>query len=265
MAPHEHGPHERFAGRSIPDPGFADDDGSADPALHAALAAAGHEPVTSDAAEAVSRALAGARLLVPVVAILTEEEAVAPGELRREKGSEMAVPTITGARGRRALPAFTSTEALALWRADARPVAVEARRAALATYAEEADTLLLDMAGPVPHEVTGARLRALAEGREYVAPGRDDELAALVREAVSAEPDVGAAYLAAGDETDLTLGLVPADGRGPADVAEAARRVAGRLAGEDLVRERLPHGLDLALFTPGALPPGAREILARRA
>ncbi|MFE2872793.1 SseB family protein, partial [Embleya sp. NPDC059259] len=96
-----------FSGKSIPDTGFPDDDGSAHPALAEALAAREVDD------EAVSLALREARLLVPVVAILTEEEDVAPGELRREKSSDMAVPTIQGPDGRRALPAFTSVAALA--------------------------------------------------------------------------------------------------------------------------------------------------------
>ncbi|MYW01755.1 SseB family protein, partial [Streptomyces sp. SID3343] len=107
-----------FSGKSIPDTGFPDDDGTAHPGLAAALAA----PDVDD--EEISRQLCRARLLVPVVAILTEEEDVAPGELRREKSSDMAVPTIQGPHGRRALPAFTSVAALARWRADARPIPV---------------------------------------------------------------------------------------------------------------------------------------------
>ncbi|SCD76500.1 SseB protein N-terminal domain-containing protein, partial [Streptomyces sp. DvalAA-14] len=65
-------------------------------------------------------ALHGARLLVPVVALLGEAE-TGPDGLRREKTSDMAVPTIQAPDGRRALPAFTSTASLARWRPDARP------------------------------------------------------------------------------------------------------------------------------------------------
>ncbi|GCD93837.1 hypothetical protein EHYA_01488 [Embleya hyalina] len=233
-----------FSGKSIPDTGFPDDDGSAHPALERALAA----PEVDD--EAVSRALCEARLLVPVVAILTEEEDVAPGELRREKSSDMAVPTIQGPDGRRALPAFTSVAALARWRADARPIPVEAARAAHAAYAEEADTLLLDLAGPYPHEVSGSRLRAVAEGRAHLAPHRDPEVLGAVREAVHSESAVSAVYLTEGGGNDLTLSLVAA--ASPVEVTEAARRIVGRLAEDDVVRARLDRGLDLAMLPPGA-------------
>ncbi|MYV71110.1 SseB family protein, partial [Streptomyces sp. SID2131] len=104
--------------KNIPDPGFSDDDGTADPRLAAALAAwaedrTAHGPVLA--------ALREARLLVPVVAVLGEVETDENG-LRREKTSDMAVPTLT-AGDRRALPAFTSTASLALWDPQARPVA----------------------------------------------------------------------------------------------------------------------------------------------
>ncbi|MEU6852672.1 SseB family protein, partial [Actinacidiphila alni] len=83
--------------KNIPDPGFSDDDGTADAALAAALADyardAGTEP-------AVIEALHGARLLVPVVAVLGEAETGEDG-LRREKSSDMAVPTIQAPDGRR--------------------------------------------------------------------------------------------------------------------------------------------------------------------
>ena len=234
-----------FTGKSIPDTGFPDDDGTADPALALALAA---EDVDD---EEVSRALRRARLLVPVVAILTEEEDVAPGELRREKSSDMAVPTILDPDGRRALPAFTSIEALARWRGDARPIPVEAARAAHAAYAEDADTLLLDVAGPHPYEVTGGRLRALAEGRVHVAPHRDPDIVEVVRAAVAQEDAVAAAYLTDGG-AELTLSLVAA--APPRQVTEAARRIVGRLAEDDVVRARLDRGLDLAMLAPGSEP-----------
>lgn len=236
-----------FSGRSIPDPGFSGDDGSADAVLAAALAAgAGIGEVLA--------ALGPARLLVPVVAILGELEETAPGELAREKSSDMAVPTITGPGGRKALPAFTSTDALARWRPDARPVPVDARRAALATYSEGADTLLLDLAGPVAYEVTGPALRALAEGREHVAPHADPQVRDLVRGAVAAEPVVSAAYLGPGTDTDLRL-ILAADAAQD-EVLAAARRIAARLADADALRGRLTRGLDLALLPPGAPPPG---------
>ncbi|MGW5119542.1 SseB family protein, partial [Streptomyces noursei] len=155
--------------KNIPNPGFADDDGSADPALAAALAAYAADPGTEPA---LLTALADARLLVPVVAVLGEVE-TGPDGLRREKTSDMAVPTLTAPDGRRALPAFTSTETLQRWRPDARPVAVPLRQALLAAAHEQADTVVIDLAGPATYQLTGAALRALAEGRTTADPLAD--------------------------------------------------------------------------------------------
>ncbi|WP_436770912.1 SseB family protein [Yinghuangia sp. YIM S09857] len=236
-----------FTGKSIPDPGFSGDDGTADAALAEALA--GTPPRRGD----VLTALAGARLLVPVVALLGELEDTAPGELKREKSSDMAVPTIAGPSGRKALPAFTSTDALARWRPDARPVPVDARRAAMAAYAEGADTLLLDLAGPSTYEVTGPALRALAEGRELVPPHRDEAIRSTIRAATAEEPAVTAAYLTETPSAGLLLTL--ASSAPTPEITAAAHRIATRLSESEALRTRLTGSLDLALLPTGAAPP----------
>ncbi|UQA96415.1 SseB family protein [Streptomyces halobius] len=288
-----------MAQKNIPEPGFSDDDGSADPALAAALAAYGADRTTEPQ---LLSALTGARLLVPVVAVLGETETgdeggreasnkggggrreggrpggtpagvavgrreggrpggtpagVAVGRrvggLRREKTSDMAVPTLQAPDGRRALPAFTSMETLQRWRPDARPVAVPLRQALLAASHEQADTVVLDLAGPVTYQLTGAALRALAEGRESADPLNDPAVTDALRALLAAEPAVRIAHLAPSDETDATLalGLVP-----DAPTAEVAQRLAQALAADEALRARLVRGLDLALLPPGATPPG---------
>ncbi|MGW2258155.1 SseB family protein [Streptomyces sp. NPDC004749] len=233
--------------KNIPDPGFSDDDGGADPALAAALAAWAADP---SAEPEVLAALKGARLLVPVVAVLGEVEEDEKG-VRREKTSDMAVPTLT-AGDRRALPAFTSTETLARWDPAARPVAVPLHQALRAAAHEKADTLVLDLAGPVPYQLAGSALLALAEGRVSADPLDDPAVTAAVRSAVAAEPAVLRAYLGPGS-ADGTLALVLGPAAPP---AEAARRIARALAADDVLRARLVRGLDLALLPAEATPPG---------
>ncbi|MEU9556728.1 SseB family protein [Streptomyces fumanus] len=252
-----------MANKNIPDPGFSDDDGSADPRLTAALAAWAEDRT---ALAPVLEALKGARLLVPVVAVLGEVEedgeevGEAPGKggggrraggLRREKTSDMAVPTLK-AGGRTALPAFTSTDALARWDPAARPVAVPLHQALQAAAHERADTVVLDLAGPVPFELTGPALRALAEGRTTTDPLADPAVVDAVRGAVAAEPAVLRAHLGPG-RADGTLALVLDPAAPP---AETARSVAGRLAADETLRARLVRGLDLALLPAGTTPPG---------
>ncbi|MFG2625968.1 SseB family protein [Streptomyces sp. NPDC048473] len=233
--------------KNIPDPGYSDDDGMADPALTAALAAWAED---RKAIGPVLEALKGARLLVPVVAVLGEVEEDEHG-LRREKTSDMAVPTLQ-AGDRRALPAFTSTASLARWDPQARPVAVPLHQALQAAAHEKADTVVLDLAGPVAFELTGSALLALAEGRTSADPLDDPAVISAVRNAVAAEPTVLRAHLGPG-RADGTLALVLAP---DADPADAARRVAQRLAADDVLRARLVRGLDLALLPADATTPG---------
>jgi hypothetical protein len=235
------------ANKNIPDPGYSDDDGSADPRLSTALAVWAEDRT---ALEPVLEALKGARLLVPVVAVLGEVEEDENG-LRREKTSDMAVPTLK-AGSRTALPAFTSTESLARWDPAARPVAVPLHQALQAAAHEKADTIVLDLSGPVPFELTGPVLLALAEGRTSTDPLADPAVREAVRAAVAAEPAVLRAHLGPG-RADGTLALVLDESAAP---TEAARAVAERLAADETLRARLVRGLDLALLPAGATPPG---------
>ncbi|WCH95685.1 SseB family protein [Streptomyces moderatus] len=236
-----------MANKNIPDSPFSDDDGSADPRLSAALAAWA-EDRTAEAP--VLGALKDARLLVPVVAVLGEVEEDENG-LRREKTSDMAVPTLK-AGDRTALPAFTSTESLARWDPAARPVAVRLHQALEAAAHEKADTIVLDMAGPVPYELTGRALLAVAEGRSTTDPLADPAVREAVRAAVSEVPAVLSAHLGPG-QADGTLALVLDASAAP---AQAARAVAERLAAAETLRARLVRGLDLAVLPAGTTPPG---------
>jgi hypothetical protein len=188
------------------EPQFPGDDGAADPAVLAALTA---YAAGRGSEYAALNALASSRLLVPVVALLTEEadediEAddsvdVAGTGLRREKTTEMAMPTLIGRDGRSAVLAFTSLDALTRWRPDARPVAMPAARAWQAG-AEEASAVVIDVAGPVPVTVEGARLAALAAGRPAPLPHQDPDVLAALHRALGSEPLIVQASLTTPDQ-----------------------------------------------------------------
>ncbi|RVX42988.1 type III secretion system (T3SS) SseB-like protein [Nonomuraea polychroma] len=143
---------------SIPQPLDPGDDGRAAPAVAAALAA--YQAGTAEPTD-VLNALTGARLLVPVVALLTESEVGAHG-LRQEKESEMALPKLVGQDGRQAVLAFTGAEALAGWRPDARPIQATTLQVCRAAVQEQAAAVVVDVAGPVQFVIEGAVLEALA-------------------------------------------------------------------------------------------------------
>lgn len=144
----------------VPDPGFPGDDGSAAPEVTDALGryAAGE----ADQATALA-ALLESRLLVPVVAMPGETEVGTDG-LARDKTSDMATVLITRRDGRRGMLAFTSTDALAAWDPDARPVPVTTATAARAALEENADALVVDIAGPVRFVIRADDLTGAAEG-----------------------------------------------------------------------------------------------------
>lgn len=150
--------------RHIPDPGFAGDDGTADPRVRSALAVLADDPSTYGVA---LLALQDARLLVPVVAILGEVEVDEHG-LAHDKTSDMAAVLMTGADGRRALLAFTGSDSLAAWDAGARPVPVPARLAAQSAVQDRAAALVVDIAGPATAVVEGDDLVRLAAGWRVV-------------------------------------------------------------------------------------------------
>jgi type III secretion system (T3SS) SseB-like protein len=204
---------------------------------------------------AVLTALAGARLLVPVVAVLADDVAGGEGEgagggVAGEKASEMAVPAIVGHDGRRALPAFTSLETMRRWQRDARPVPVAAA-GVWQSAVRDSQAVIVDIAGPVPVAVEGARLLALANGEQVPHLHEDPDVHAAVAAAAAAQPPGLRVRLApsAGD-ADLTLELAPADPGARGRVADDAARaiaddVAARLAG------RLRRGIAVVIRPAG--------------
>jgi len=146
--------------RQLAVPGFPGDTGAADSGLAAALADYDRDP--SSYADVLA-AICAARLLVPVVAVLGEVEFDDAG-LAHDKSSDMATVLLTGADGRTALLAFTSTSSLAAWDPQARPVPVISSVAAQSAVQEGAAALLVDVAGPVTVVVEGDDLTRLAAG-----------------------------------------------------------------------------------------------------
>ena len=253
------------AGLNTGGPRFAGDNGAADPHIAAVLAAYG---AGQESEQAVLTALAGSRLLVPLVEAPPEAPEVAgTSEVAGASGAtettettgatetagvtgatgacatgdahddgcdhraarELAFPTLIGRDGRPALLAFTSLAALMSWRPAARPVPTPAEQV-WGTAVADSSAVVIDVAGPVPIAVDGARLAALAAGAPPPDPHNDPDLQADVAAALaslpaaasgpvsngsgstgpgSAGPSVVGAELAAGpDGTDLAVRLL---------------------------------------------------------
>ena len=214
---------------------FRHDDGAADPRVSQALSAYLDGKGSEQAALV---ALAAARLLVPVVAVLADGSASAQGD----KNSEMVLPTLIGQDGRPAVLAFTCLDALTRWRPSARPVPAEADRVWRAAVADGC-AVVIDVAGPVPLAVEGDRLAALAAGHTVPPAHEDADVRAQVEAAVAAEPGIARFSLAASsaDETDLAIRLILATRDWQPVVERAANSIAARLAG------RLRRGIEFTV------------------
>ena len=235
---------------------FRDDDGSADPGVAAALAAfASGEGSEHDALTT----LACSRLLVPVVASVSEPEGGMgrrAGPLRGAESTAMALPTLVGRDGRRAVPAFTCLDALAGWRPDARPVPALASLVWRAATAD-ACAVVVDIAGPVTLAIEGARLAALADGRPAPLPHEDPDVLSAVRASAAGQAAISGLCVAAGQaEADVEIQVTLAPGCAPATASEAVRLLGTAVMAR--LGDRLRRGIAIAVAggSGGVVPPG---------
>jgi len=230
---------------------FRRDNGAADPRVAQALAAYLQGQGSEQAA---LTALSVTRLLVPVVAVLADgaDGADAP---QGDKNSEMVLPKLIGHDGRPAVIAFTCLDSLARWRPDARPVPTEADRVWRAAVADEC-AVVIDVAGPVPIAVEGARLAALAGGQSVPPAHADPDVRAEVEAVLVGEPEIIGFALAAGsaDETDLAITLSLATADWQPVVERAANGIAARLA------DRLRRGIELSVAPAAGHDPAGHDL-----
>jgi hypothetical protein len=187
---------------------------------------------------------------VPVVATLGEGGTSPETGLGVEKSADMAMVTLRGRDGRVALPVFSSVEALAAWDAAARPLPVDARKAALSAVAERADVLVLDVAGPVTAVVPRPAVWAVAQGRSWTPSPRDPQVAAAVREACAGEPTVAAVACEPGERAELRVVLHVRAGLDRPGLDALTGRVSARLGASDVVAERV-DSLELKVTAAG--------------
>lgn len=241
------------------------DTGQADPRLAAALVAYAADRSPAARAEALA-AVVGARLFAAVAARSTAEHLEPGTGLRAESTAEMALLTLVGSAGGRAVPLFLDAGAAVAFRPGARPVPLPGPQACAAALEDGAVAVLVDPPGAAL-VVTGSDLRELAGGRVPV-PGAplstartttaltaptsvDDALLRAVAEALRDEP-VRAARLLAGPEGPV-VGVVADTPLTPGQLAALAARV--------LPRTGVP---DLALAEVPAEGPGVAVPLRRR-
>ena len=229
-----------WQGRELPTGGFSGDSGEADPALLRAL--------TGGDERQVMTALARARLLVPVKAIVAETTEGASGHVA-DKEADMAVVLLEHPDGRTALPVFSSMAALAAFDSSLRPVPVEAARAAQAAVSEHADLIVLDCASELAFEVRASMVWALSQARGWLPAHEDPFVASAVARVCREHEEVIEYSLAAGapdGQGILQVLLTLVSGLDPEAVQQLVTTIAEELATDGELRARI-DGLSFAI------------------
>lgn len=199
-------------------------------------------------------ALAGQRLFAPVLAT------GAGNAEEGDKEADISLVSLTAPDGRRAMPVFTSVEALTSWHRQARPVAAETERIMLAALAEDAELVVLDAGSEqVPTELTFVIRRpaveALAQGQRWRPSYQDPELAealAVVPEqcpgvtglrlqahsGIVTETAEGTRVLGGGQGPELSIGVVVEPGTDAVGLRLALATVQAALNEVELLRRR---------------------------
>lgn len=217
---------------------FAGDDGSADPAVTAALTA--HEAALAQgprqaraAMVEVVRALTASRLIVPVAAhalptgtgpVGARRPGVATGPAHEVRTADPCQDAATLAvdlpDGHRALPVFTSAGALASWRADVRPVPVDHVRAAQVACLATDQLWVLDP-GTRDLRVPRPAVVALATGGTWTPSWEDAGVEADLRERLGAVPGVLDVAVEAGESAELRVYAMVDRSRGRTELVDA--------------------------------------------
>jgi len=252
--PRGHGDHDHAAGhgdsagvpwegRSFESNPHAADDGSADPALLAALlrfrAGEGSQVEVVDA-------FRNARVLIPLIAEKgalppAQEPDLGPHGLAVDKTQELSIVTVAAPDGRRVQPVFSSVEAMRTWDATARPIPVEAVRAALAASAEDTDLIVLDPTSDTEFILRRPAVWAVAQGHDWEPSFLSPEVFGALQESVAHELAVIDVAVAPGDPDarlrgpELVVVLELVDGLEREVLDAVLSRLAQRWAGDDRI------------------------------
>ncbi|WP_336632445.1 MULTISPECIES: SseB family protein [unclassified Microbacterium] len=240
-APHACAPADSagvpWEGRRFESNPHAGDDGSADPALLAALTAFrdGH-----GGSAAVVDAYRAARLLIPLVAE-AGDVGVAPSGHVVDKTQELSIVTVAAPDGRRVLPVFTSVQTLAAWDASARPVPVDGVRTALSAAADDTDLIVIDPGSPTEFVLRRPAVWAIGQGQPWEPAHLSPEVVAGLQESIGAELGVVDLSVADGDPQarlrgpELVVRLHLVDGLEQAALDAILQRLASRWAADDRI------------------------------
>ncbi|MGX5771891.1 SseB family protein [Microbacterium trichothecenolyticum] len=226
-----------WEGRSFQANPHAADDGSADPALLAALTAfragAGGQREVVDAYRA-------ARLLIPLVAEKGDHAIGAHG-LEVDKTQELSIVTVAAPDGRRVLPVFTSVDTMRRWDAAARPVPADGVRTALSAAADDTDLIVVDPASETEFVIRRPAVWAIGQGQPWEPSFLSPEVFAGLQASIGGELSVIDLAVEAGDPDarlrgpELVVRLQLMDGLERPELDAVLARLAKRWAADDRI------------------------------
>lgn len=191
-----------WEGRVFEENPFAGDDGRAPEELITALTSFRSLALEDDARPsaliAVIDAVRHARFLIPLVAEAGDLGVTESG-LTLDKTQELAIVTVEGPGGQKVLPVFSSVEAMARWRADARPVPATGQRVALAAAGDGAQWVVIDPTSETEIVLRRPVIAAIAQGLPWLPNERDAELLEVFRRTADQEPLIRGIELRSGD------------------------------------------------------------------
>jgi hypothetical protein len=225
-----------WAGRQLSSTGFDGDSGEADPELLETVRSRSPEP-TAEEDVRLMELVTTARILVPVVAVATETTEV--DGLVNDTSSDMAAVTLVAPDGQRALPAFTSLDALAAWDSAARPVPVTAQRAAQAAVQEGCHVIVLDPGLPTAVTLRGSMVWALAMSQRWLPAHQDPQVRDAVEVAAATVAEVTSVRLDGGAAGVLTIALELQPGLDAGQVRDIVQRIGEHIATDGEVRARI--------------------------
>lgn len=240
-ASHADSAGQPWAGRHFQPSAATSDDGAADPALAAALAAFGR----GDGGQAaVIDAVRGARLLIPLVAHAGDTGEDAHGRLV-DKTQELSIVTVAAPDGRSVLPAFTSVATMSAWNPLARPVPADGARVALAAASEQTELVVLDPTSDTEFVLRRPAVWAIGQGELWRPSFDDPEVAAAFEASIGRELAVHRVALESGDPLarlvgpELAVVLELAAGLTQEELDAVLARLAARWAADDIIATRV--------------------------
>jgi hypothetical protein len=244
-----------WEGRSFQSNPHAADDGSADPALLAALTAFR----AGDGDEvAIVEAYRTARLLIPLVAEKgalrqaqgpdrqaqgpdRDEHEVGPHGLPVDKTQELSIVTVAAPDGRRILPVFTSVQAMQGWDPAARPIPAGGVRTALAAAGDGTDLIVIDPGSDTEFVLRRPALWAIGQGLAWEPSYRSPEVYAGLQRSISGELAVIDLAVSPGDPSgrlrgpELVVDLHLMAGLDQGELDAVLARLARRWAADDRI------------------------------